>query len=259
MTHASAGPLAGKTALVIGATSGIGRATAEAFAAAGAAVTLAGRRRQAGEAAAAALRDAGHRADSVHVDVTDDDSVRDCVAGVVDRHGRIDIAFNAAGTIGKGVAALHRTAEKQWQEIIDTNLTGTWRCVKHQAQAMLKQKSGCIITCSSILGVPEGGAYPGLAPYTATKYGIIGLTKVAAAEYAGKGIRVNAVCPAFVQSDMLDTLMRPQQLERALQVYPMRRAGRPEEISGTVVFLASDAASYITGQTLLVDGGYAVR
>jgi NAD(P)-dependent dehydrogenase (short-subunit alcohol dehydrogenase family) len=251
--------VAGKTALVVGGTSGIGRATAELLAAAGAVVTVAGRRGYLAHEVAATLADQGRAAHGAVVDVTSEESVRDLVDSVVERHGGLDIAFNAAGSIGRGRAPLHRVSEEAWADLLETNLTGCWRCLKHESMAMVGQRSGSIINCSSVLGLGEGGAVPGLTAYTAAKYGIVGMTKVAAAELAAKGVRVNAVCPALVPTDMLDRLVPAERRQSALGDYPMKRMGTAQEIASVVLFLASQAASYITGQAIAIDGGYAVR
>ncbi|MFJ2745715.1 SDR family NAD(P)-dependent oxidoreductase [Streptomyces sp. NPDC087440] len=252
-------PLAGKTALVVGGTSGMGAATARALAAAGATVTVAGRRVHTGRDVADRITASGGTAHALTVDVTDEISVRHMFDQLDTLYEHLDIAVNCAGTIGSGPTPLHRIGEPAWHTLIGTNLTGCWRVLSHEARRMLRRRSGSIVNFSSVLGLTDGGAYPGMAAYAAAKHGIVGLTKAAAAEYGARGLRVNAVCPSFVRSDMLDSLVTADQAEQVARSYPLRRIGEPEEIAATVVFLASDAAAYLTGQAIAVDGGYTVR
>ncbi|HTP44993.1 MAG TPA: SDR family NAD(P)-dependent oxidoreductase [Candidatus Acidoferrum sp.] len=247
----------GKVALVTGASSGIGRATGEAFAARGATVVLAARREVELAALAKEIEARGGKASFVVTDVAIAKDVERMVAHTIEKFGRLDYAVNNAGIEGK-LAAITELPEQEWDRVLDANLKGTFLCLQHEARAMLAGGHGGAIvnvgSVNSFLGFPTGSAY------VASKHGLIGLTSSVSAELAPQGIRVNLVCPGII-----DTPMHHRgraQLGDALydnvlsQRVHLRRAGRPEEIAETIVFLCSDAASYITGTTLTPDGGF---
>lgn len=249
----------GKVALVTGAGSGIGLATARAFAEAGAAVVLADANEEAVRRAAEELIVAkGCNALAICCDVTNDAQVAAMIERTVATFGRLDAAFNNAGVM----AARAETAESSrgdWDRVIGVNLRGVWSCMKHELQQMLRQGGGgAIVNTSSIAGLT---AYPGIASYIASKHGIIGLTKSAALEYATKGIRVNAVCPGLTDTPMaLEFALADEEALAALvKEVPIGRLAQPKEIASAVLWLCSPAASYVVGHTLVVDGGYTAK
>src|SRR5579862_9319831 len=245
-----------KVALVTGAASGLGLATAKAFAEAGASVVLADWSEKEVRAAAKELADKGHKTLAVICDVSDDGQVEAMVKKTVAEFGRLDAAYNNAGIQN----VLKETADSSgadYDRVMGVNLRGVWSCMKFELQVMRQQGSGAIVNCSSLGGL-IGGNQRGT--YHAAKHGVIGFTKSAALEYATRGIRVNDICPGMIQTPMSDQMIAAGQGE-ALKMMremfvPMQREGRPEEIANTVLFLCSDAASYITGQSISVDGGY---
>ncbi len=249
-------PLEGKATLVTGAASGIGRATALAFARAGARLVVADVDANGGEATAAAARAEGADAAFVRCDVRSGADVEAVVTATVDRFGRLDCAFNNAGIEGD-LAPIGETSEEVAARVLDVNLMGVWRCLHAELPRMAAQGGGSIVNTASVAGLIGAG---GLAPYVASKHGVLGLTKTAALEYATSGIRVNAVCPGVIQTPMLDRLeaARPGVVEALLAVKPMGRLGSPDEVAAAVVWLCSDAASFTTGHALTVDGGYVV-
>jgi NAD(P)-dependent dehydrogenase (short-subunit alcohol dehydrogenase family) len=238
--------------LVTGALTGIGRATALAFARQGARLVVSGRRAEAGAALAAELRDLGAEAEFIAADMRDDTAVRDLVDGTVARFGRLDVAVNNAGTEGQPGPVTDQTAES-YAATFDTNVLGTLLALKHELRVMQPQGSGSIVNLSSVLG--KAGA-PGASVYTASKHAVEGLTKSAALEAAAFGVRVNAVAPGPVETGMLDRFTGGAAGKAGLVAgIPAKRAGRPEEIAAAILFLASDAAPFLTGQSLAVDGG----
>jgi NAD(P)-dependent dehydrogenase (short-subunit alcohol dehydrogenase family) len=241
------------TALVTGAASGIGRATAERFAEAGANVVAADLDREGAEATAAALRDAGGEAHALTVDVTDSAQVEAMVAETVDRYGSLDVAFNNAG-IEEGTGDTAELAEDTWDRVVGTNLKGVWLCLKHELPVMVEHGGGAIVNTASIAGFASVGS----APYVASKHGVVGLTRTAATEYADEGVRVNAVCPGFVDTPLLDRAREesPEELELAVEAQPLGRMGEPGEIADTVRWLLSEEASFVTGNAYPVDGGF---
>ena len=244
-----------KVALITGAGSGMGLATAKAFAASGAAVVLADWNEKVVRAAADELAAQGHKALAVACDVSDDSQVEAMVAKVVGAFGRLDAAFNNAG-VQNVLAETADTTRKDYDRVMDINLRGVWSCMKFELQYMRKIGSGAIVNCSSLGGL-VGGAERGI--YHASKHGVLGFTKSAALEYAARGIRVNAVCPGLIWTPMVDQMVADGQGEamKAMEKsVPMQRAGRPEEIADAVLWLCSEAASYVTGQSISVDGGY---
>ena len=248
-----------KVALVTGAASGLGLATATAFAESGAAVVLADWNETAVQTAANAIAANGHKTLAVTCDVSDDAQVEDMVKQTVAAFGRLDAAYNNAGAQN----VLAETADSprdDYDRIMAINLRGVWSSMKFELQQMRAQGNGAIVNCSSLGGL-IGGSRRGT--YHAAKHGVIGLTKSAALEYATRGIRVNDVCPGMIQTPMSDKMIAEGQgpeLDRMLNTFvPMKRLGRPEEIAAAVLWLCSDAASYITGQSISVDGGYVMR
>ena len=241
---------AGKVALVTGASSGIGRATARAFAEVGATVVLSDIDADGGEAVAQALRDNGSEASFIRADVSRSADVAHLIAETVARYGRIDYAHNNAGILG-GVAQLADVSEDEFDRLINVNLKGVWLCLKEEILQMQRQSGGgAIVNTASIAGL-RGSAW--LPIYSASKHGVVGLTRAAALAYAGDGIRVNAICPGYVDTAMVTET--PLLQARAAERTPMGRLATPEEIAAAVVWLCSGAASYMTGEAMVLDGG----
>src|SRR6266852_6758952 len=247
-----------KVALVTGAASGLGLATAKAFAESGAAVVLADWNEKSALAAAEELTAQGHKALAIHCDVADDAQVEAMVEQTVASFGRLDAAYNNAG-VQNIVAETADATREDYDRVMAINLRGVWSCMKFELRQMRKQGSGAIVNCSSLGGL-VGGA--GRGTYHAAKHGVLGFTKSAALEYAAKGIRINAVCPGLIQTPMSDQMIASGQAEALnamLKTVPMRRVGRAEEIADAVLWLCSSAASYVTGQSISVDGGFIMR
>ena len=243
----------GQVALITGAAAGIGKATALAFAHQGASVVVADISEAAGEAVVQEIVAAGGKARFVRCDVTRDSDVKAMVAQTVEIFGRLDFAFNNAG-IEIEHSKLADGDESTFDKIIDVNVKGVWRCMKHQIPVMLEQGGGSIVNTASIAGL---GAAPKMSVYSASKHAVIGLTKSAAVEYAKKGIRVNAVCPAVIDTDMFRRAAEtdPRKAEYAAAMHPVGRLGKPEEIAGAVLYLCSPEAAFTTGVALPLDGG----
>ncbi|HXO03449.1 MAG TPA: glucose 1-dehydrogenase [Stellaceae bacterium] len=238
--------------LITGALTGIGRATAFAFARSGARVIVSGRHDEAGQTLAAGLRDTGAQAEFVRADVRDEDDVRNLIDRTVARFGRLDIAVNNAGTEGQPGALSDQTPDA-YRAIFDTNVLGTMLSIKHEMRVMRPQGSGSIVNLSSIVGHK---ALPGAPLYVASKHAVEGLTKAAALEAAEFGVRVNAVAPGPIETGMLDRFAGSTDAKAGLLAsLPLKRAGTPDEIARVIMFAASDAASYMTGCILAVDGG----
>jgi len=246
--------LESKVGLITGGTSGIGRDTAVLFAKAGAKVVVAGRREVEGEETVELIRAAGSDGLYVKADVSTASDIDRLIQKAVERFGRLDIAFNNAGVEGVWVPII-RQSEEDWDRTIDINLKGVWLCLKYEIRQMLKQGSGgAIVNMASVLGM-IGSA--GAAAYSASKHGVIGLTKAAALETARSGIRINAVCPAAIETSMAKRLYGSPQVHRyVLGCHPIGRFGRPTEIAEAVVWMCSDRASFMTGQSLVLDGGF---
>lgn len=243
-----------KVALVTGAASGLGLATAQAFAESGASVVLADWHEEAVQSAASELAARGHRTLAIRCDVSDDAQVEAMVQQTVAAFGPLDVAYNNAG-VQNVLAETADTTREDYDRVMGINLRGVWSCMKFELQQMREQGNGAIVNCSSI-GGRVGGAEHGI--YHAAKHGVIGFTRSAALEYAKRGIRVNAVCPGMIWTPMADQMVAGGQgdaLDAMLKGVPMGRYGRAEEIADAVLWLASDAASYVTGQSISVDGG----
>jgi len=242
----------GKVALVTGASGGIGLAAAQKFAESGASVVLSARRTDLIEAEARRLTDAGYTAIAIPADVTNAAQVEALVTGTVARFGRLDFAVNNAGILASG-SATHELPQEDWDQQIAVNLTAVFVSMKHELAQMVKQGSGAIVNLSSVSG---HRAYAGLAGYSASKHGVIGLTKSAGVEYAAQGIRINALAPGFVDTPMTapfagDAAGRAFMDDAA----PMKRTAQPAEVAETIAWLCSDASSFITAETIAVDGG----
>jgi NAD(P)-dependent dehydrogenase (short-subunit alcohol dehydrogenase family) len=248
-----------QVALVTGAASGLGLATARAFAESGASVVLADWNEKEVQAAAADLAHQGYKTLAVRCDVSDDAQVEAMVKQTVATFGRLDAAYNNAG-VQMVLAETGDSPRDDYDRVMGINLRGVWSCMKFELQQMRQQGSGAIVNCSSLGGL-LGGARR--ATYHAAKHGVIGFTKSAALEYATRGIRVNAVCPGMIQTPMSDKMIaegQGEELDRMLHTFvPMARMGRPEEIADAVLWLCSSASSYVTGQSISVDGGYVMR
>ena len=249
-----AAELEGKVGLITGGTSGIGRETAVRFAKAGAKVVVAGRREKEGMETVGLVRAAGGEGFFVKTDVSKAAEVDALVKQTVEHFGQLDVAFNNAGIEGVW-APIARQSEEDFDRTINVNLKGVWLCLKYEIRQMLRQGGGgSIVNMASVLGL-VGSA--GVSGYTASKHGVIGLTKTAALENAKAGIRVNAVCPGFVETPMSDrTLSSPAVHEQVLRLHPIGRLGKSLEIAEAVVWLCSDRASFVTGHSLVLDGGF---
>jgi NAD(P)-dependent dehydrogenase (short-subunit alcohol dehydrogenase family) len=249
----------GKVALVTGAGSGIGRATALAFARSGARVVVADIAAAAGEETVRLIEEAEGEARSVRADVGDEAQVARMIDACLETFGRLDFAHNNAG-IGAPPTPLHEAELADFERVLSVNVVGVWLCLKHEARVMLRQGGGAIVNTASLAGLI---GFPANVAYCASKHAVVGITRTAALEYARAGIRVNAVCPAFVDTPMVDRLVEeggPRfSLERLANMQPMGRIGTPEEVAEAVVWLCSDAASFITGVVLPIDGGTTAR
>jgi NAD(P)-dependent dehydrogenase (short-subunit alcohol dehydrogenase family) len=244
----------GKVALVTGAASGIGKATATNFARSGACVVLADLHADAGRRAADQLREKGADCVFLGTDVTDEEQVEQLVATSVAHFGSLDIAFNNAGIEGRPGAVTTDLSYAEWCRIIDTNLTGVWLCMKHELQYMAGHGGGSIVNTSSVAGL--GPAVSAGVAYTASKHGVIGLTKTADREFSGQGIRINAICPGGVDTPLLERIVGQDTIAAVRE-----QAGSlasPNQIADAVLWLCSDAASFISGQALVVDGGRSI-
>lgn len=248
--------LEGKVALVTGAAFGIGRATAVNFATEGAKVVVSDVLPE-GEETVSLIRKAGGEAIFMRADVSKASDVQSLVQGVVKAYGRLDVGFNNAG-IGGSQQPVAELPEEAWQKVLAINLTGVFLCMKYELQQMEKQGGGSIVNNASILGTV---AFANASAYVAAKHGVLGLTKTAALEYASKKIRINAVCPGFIETPMLQHAgLLQDEARKALEaLHPVKRLGRPEEVARVVTFLASDQASFVTGHPMLVDGGYVAQ
>jgi NAD(P)-dependent dehydrogenase (short-subunit alcohol dehydrogenase family) len=246
-----------KVAIVTGGNSGIGRATAIALAREGAKVTVAARRVRVGEETVRLIKEAGSDGIFVKTDVANENDVSSLVEKTVDTYGRLDYAVNNAGIGEKMTPLVEQTSEK-FDQIMNTNVRGAWLSMKHEIQEMMKNGGGAIVNMSSGAGLV---GFPQMPVYIASKHAVLGLTKSAALEYAKSGIRINAIAPGGVETEMLmQTIGDDHQfLETFKSMHPIGRIGTPEEIANAVVWLLSDKASFVLGHTLLVDGGIVSR
>ena len=245
-----------KTAFVTGASSGIGRATAMAFAARGYATALADMNEAGGRETENRIRTAGGECIFIPCNVVDDASVKSAVEQAVAAYGRLDAAFNAAGIDGESGKFTADCSVDNWHRVIAIDLTGVWHCMRHQIPQMLKQGGGAIVNCAStagLRGVPTCGAY------AAAKHGVVGLTQSAALEYASQGIRINAVCPGMINTPMTQSAGMKDLIATLAAQSPLGRIGQPEEIAAAVLWLCGDDATFVHGQAIAVDGAITSR
>lgn len=249
--------LTGKVAVVTGGSAGIGRSAALALAAEGAAVVLSDLDDERGNAVAGEIVAKGGRAAFVHADVSDDEQVEAMVRRAVVEFGGLDLAFNNAGIEGDR-APTHECTPENWHRTLAVNLTGVWSCMRHEIPKMLERGAGSIVNCSSVAGLVGFASIPA---YVASKHGIVGLTRTAALEYAEAGVRVNAICPGVIDTEMVGRFTGGDEEATSAMVAmePIGRMGRPEEIADAVVWLCSDRSSFTTGQAIAVDGGFVAR
>jgi NAD(P)-dependent dehydrogenase (short-subunit alcohol dehydrogenase family) len=246
----------GKVAIITGGSSGIGRATAIAFAREGAKIVVASRRVEEGEETVRLVKEAGSDGFFVKTDVAKETDVKTMVEKTVEFYGRLDYAFNNAG-VEQILTPLVEQTEETFDQIININLKGVWLSMKHEIPEMLKNGGGAIVNTSSIGGLI---GFPGLAIYIASKHGVLGLTKSVALEYAKSGIRINAVSPGTVETEMFERSFKdPQVREQVMAMHPIGRAAQAEEIASAVLWLCSNGASFVIGQSLTLDGGFTVH
>jgi NAD(P)-dependent dehydrogenase (short-subunit alcohol dehydrogenase family) len=244
-----------RTTLVTGAGAGIGRACAAALAAAGDHVIVADRDESAAQSSVASVQAAGGSAEVAVIDVSDSSAVDALIASIIERHGRLDAAVNNAGISGAQVGVADLTDE-QWAETRSINLDGVLYCLRAEIRAMRETGGGVIVNMASILSVV---AWPDAAAYTTAKHGVLGLTRSAALDYASSGIRVNAVGPGFISTDLVRSALSDDVYDQLSSLHPIGRMGTPDEVASLVTFLLSDASANITGAYLPVDGGFTIR
>ena len=247
------GQFTGKVALITGGSSGMGQSAAIAFAREGANIVVADTNIQGGEETVQHIKDTGASALFVPTDVSRSTSVEALINATITTYGQLDYAFNNAG-INIEHGPLTDCTEAEWDRIISINLKGIWLCMKYEIPHMLKLGSGAIVNTASVVGLTGGHNFPA---YVASKHGIIGLTKATALDYGPHGIRVNAVCPGTIYTPMYERRVgnNPETTARIISEIPLRRLGQPQDIAEAVIWLCSNASSYITGQTLVIDGG----
>ncbi|SKA30615.1 NAD(P)-dependent dehydrogenase, short-chain alcohol dehydrogenase family [Chitinophaga eiseniae] len=246
-----------KVAIITGGSFGIGRATAIAFAQEGAAVVIADCEEDPERETLRQIEANGGEATFIKCDVSKASDVAAMVEKTIGLYGRVDFAFNNAGIEGVS-ATTQECTQENWQRTLAVNLTGIWLCMKHELYYMLQQGSGAIVNCASVAGLT---GFPLLPAYVASKHGVVGLTRTAALEYAKSGIRVNAVCPGVIKTPMIDRFTgNDKQIEQHFrEMEPVGRMGEPAEVAAAVVWLCSDAASFVTGTALPVDGGWTAQ
>jgi NAD(P)-dependent dehydrogenase (short-subunit alcohol dehydrogenase family) len=247
----------GKVALVTGGGSGIGRASAIALAREGAKVVIGNRNVQRGEETVAMIKKAGGEASFKKTDVLVTKDIEALVGHAMETYGGLDLAFNNAGVEGD-IAPLVDQTEASYHAVMDVNVKGVWLSMKYEIPRMLERGGGAIVNCSSVAGLI---GFPNMAIYMASKHAVIGLTKVAALEYSAQGIRINAVNPAVIDTEMVDRLAEGLSMKKdeLIQFHPIGRLGRAEEIAEAVVWLCSNKSSFVTGHSLIVDGGFTAR
>ena len=247
----------GKVAFVTGGGSGIGRATALAFAREGASVVIANRSKEGAEQTARMIEELGERALAVQCDVSRVENVKSALDKTIETFGRLDSAFNNAG-IEEKIGTTADVTVEDWDRVIGVNLKGVFLCMKYEIPLMLQQGGGAIVNNASVAGLV---GFPGTPAYTASKHGVVGLTKTAALEYAKSNIRINAICPGAIETPMVERFSGslPQGRQQLIELEPIGRLGKPEEIAAAVVWLCSDAASFVIGHAMAVDGGFVVR
>lgn len=245
-----------KVILITGAATGIGRATALAFAERGASLVIGDMNEEGAQETVSLAKEKGAKATFLKTDVSKFDDVGRLVETAVSTYGRLDYAFNNAG-IAAPAALLHEMDEAAFDRVIAVDLKGVYNCLHHELKHMVKAGKGSIVNTASVAGlIPE----PGLANYVAAKHGVVGLTKTAGLDYASRGIRINAIAPGWIETPMTRAMEDIPGFWKFLEDgHPMHRAGKPDEMAGVVLFLCSDAASYVTGQTYVADGGQTVR
>lgn len=251
------GMLSGKVALITGAASGIGHVAASVFVRHGAKVVLADINKDAGEATARRIREEGGEAHFFRTDVTSGSEVDALMREIIARHNRLDCAFNNAGIDGPiGLTADY--GEDDWDKVVEVNLKGVWLCMKRQIPQMLAQGGGAIVNMASVLGAVGVSMMPA---YSAAKHGVLGVTRVAALEYAAKGLRINGLCPGIIRTPLIADLIEQGMLSEAdmVSLMPIGRLGRPEEIAEAAAWMCSDRASFLVGHAMFVDGGYTAR
>ena len=241
----------GKTALITGGNSGIGKACAEMFAASGANVMIAARREKESSALVEQIKQNGGNASFVKADMADASAIKNMVDETIKQFGQIDFAINNAGVLGPTGVPLADYPDDEFEKVMNINVRGVYYSMKYELQHMLSRKQGIIINMSSIAGLTAGNAS---SIYTTSKHAVIGMTRAAATEYASHGIRINAICPALIETPMADSLNLDQK-EMIANFIPMKRLGRPEEIAGSVLWLCSDFSTFATGIALPIDGG----
>ena len=249
--------IADGVAIVTGGGSGIGRATATRFASEGAQVVVTDVDVDGGEETVSQIDADGGEATFLEANVTDEDDVKATVETAVDTYGGLDFAFNNAGIEGANEPSSQQP-RSNWDQVIDVNLTGVFLGIREQLPAMLEDGGGAIVNTASVAGLL---GFPNLSPYVASKHGVVGLTKTAAVEFSADGVRVNAVCPGVIETPMVARTREedPEMMEQTAAATPIGRLGEPEEIASAVVWLCSDDASFVTGESLVVDGGYSIQ
>ncbi len=243
----------GKVVLITGGATGIGRATAVEFANEGAIVAISDIKDNGGEQTSDILKKMNAEVMYTKVDVTQKVQVEEWINSIVAKYGRIDYCINNAGIAGTD-AKTHEYDEEMFDKVFEINVKALWQCMRFEIPVLLKQQKGVIINIASVAGL---GAFKGKVAYSASKHAVIGMTKTTAVEYATKGIRVNAVCPSFIETPMVTEMTKDNQeaFDNLARINPMKRVGRAEEVAKGIMFLCSDAASYINGHSLVIDGG----